>query len=110
MPSRRQVRMMRTAISPRLATRREPIIASHPVDGSMFGQIDLARREGEAETQHVTGLPRLDDPVVPKSGGRVIGRALLLELRPGLAVDPVDLRLVRAAAGQARAAQVGDDG
>src|SRR5277367_3323616 len=108
MPSRRQVRMMRTAISPRLATSREPIIASHPVDGSMFGQVDLARSQREAETHHVPRLPRLDDSVVPEPGGRIIGRALGLELSPRLAVDPRDLGVVRGFASQAGAAQVGE--
>ncbi len=62
---RLQVRMMRTAISPRLAIRREPIIASHPVDGSVFGQVDLAGGQRQAKPKHVAGLPRLDDAVVP---------------------------------------------
>src|SRR5688572_18072801 len=75
-PRRRAVRMMRRAISPRLAMSRESIIALHPEqaearalgDGGVEGG-------GEGQPQDVAGLGRVDHPVVPEPSGGVVGVA-----------------------------------
>ena len=72
----------------------------------MPGQVDLAGGDRKAQAQHVAGLGRLDDAIVPEPGGGVIGRALLLELAARLAVEPFDLGLVGIAARMAGASAV----
>src|SRR3954451_11459533 len=81
MPIARSVRITRTAISPRLATRTVSNIRhSHPEDAVA----ELAQRRvgarGEGETEHGAGLRGVDDAVVPEAGGGVVGMALVLVL------------------------------
>src|SRR5262245_19677151 len=80
-PSRLAVRMIRQAISPRLATRslwnRRASKTSHPEDAEAGG---LGRRRvhagGERQAEHGAGVGWIDDAVVPDAGGGVIRVAL----------------------------------
>src|SRR3954466_4449941 len=81
MPIARRVRITRTAISPRLATRTvSNIRSSHPEDAVA----ELAQRRvgarGEGETEHGAGLRGVDHAVVPEAGGGVVRVALVLVL------------------------------
>src|SRR4051812_35226758 len=92
MPIARSVRITRTAISPRLATSTVSNIRSppgtfgaespesHPEDAvaQLAERRVGARREGE--TEHGAGLRRVDDAVVPETGGGVVRVALVLVL------------------------------
>ena len=104
--------MMRQAISPRLAIRRESNIAG-PLTSGRRGTArsagGLGGGECEAQADHVAGLGGLDDAVVPQARGRVIGIALLGELGPRRAIDLGDLGVVGARL-QAAAPQVGQHG
>src|SRR4051812_29701752 len=63
-PSTRQVRAMRTAISPRLAM--SSFMASHAKHAVAARAADLRRRHRrEREPQHVARVAGIDDPVVP---------------------------------------------
>src|SRR5512145_661823 len=102
-------RMMRSAISPRFATSSVEIglgvglTAASPVAGTPFVRTpaqrapqsscfshpeDAVRRRGdrgvgggcEAHAEDPAGVDRVDHPVVPQAGGRVVRRALLLVL------------------------------
>src|SRR3954452_11868023 len=107
MPIARSVRMTRTAISPRLATRtvsnivstppevlyrpkvrsprgplppESPSRGSHPEDAvAEFAQRCVGAR-GEGETEHGAGLRGVDHAVVPEAGGGVVRVALVLVL------------------------------
>src|SRR3954447_727072 len=77
----RRVRITRTAISPRLATRTvSNIRRSHPEDAVA----ELAQRRvgarGERQTEHGAGLRGIDHAVVPEAGGGVVRMALVLVL------------------------------
>src|SRR6516165_9433254 len=95
MPRRRAVRTTRRAISPRLATRREPIIVSHPeyAEARRFGngRVQAGR---DRQAQYVAGLDRVDDPVVPQPGAGMVGIALFLV---ALANRRLECRLLRCA-------------
>src|ERR1700710_1568362 len=106
MPSRRSVRITRTAISPRLATRTVENTLTTPASNaggvagtagdafdSAWGALHpedavgdrLQRRVGgggQGEPEHVAGVPGVDDPVVPQPRGRVVRVALVLVLGP----------------------------
>src|SRR4051812_2596731 len=91
-PSPRRGRMTRAPLSPRVATRTVSNICSvtvvplHPED-AVAGRFGIALRNGrvgaggEGEPEHLAGLERVDDAVVPQPRGRVVGVALLLVLR-----------------------------
>src|SRR6476619_4760375 len=81
--------MMRTAISPRLATSRQSkrglvrseLMPSHPEDAvARRRQRCAARSRREPQAEHSAGIGRIDNAVVPEPGGGVIRRALLLVL------------------------------
>src|SRR4051794_37847787 len=77
----RSVRITRTAISPRLATRTVSNIRhSHPEDAvAELAQRRVgARRQGQPE--HGAGRGGVDHAVVPEPGGGVVGMALVLVL------------------------------
>src|SRR2546426_1039647 len=98
MPKRAQVRMTRTAISPRLATSTERIgrgelmkrtvKSLHPVHGTRTGHRQLHRADREAKSEHVARVRRLDQAVVPQPRRAVVGIGLLVE-------HLAQLRLVR---------------
>src|SRR5579862_612388 len=85
MPSRSRVAMIRTAISPRLAIRTLLKVVpgtgtSHPED-AVAGRLERGaggRRQREPEDP--AGAGRVDDPVVPQPGGRIVRVALVLVL------------------------------
>src|SRR5580700_4113456 len=85
MPSRSRVRMIRTAISPRLAIRTLLKLfagtgASHPED-AVAGRLERGvGGRGQREPEDPAGAGRVDDPVVPQPGGRVVRVALVLVL------------------------------
>src|SRR6478609_6643523 len=90
MPSRWAVRMMRTAISPRLAIRIRT--ALHPVhDAGARPARVLPGREREAQTEHVPRIDGIDEPVVPEPGCRVVGVGLRRVLRTDLRAQLLDL-------------------
>src|SRR6267378_4017197 len=80
-PMVRSVRMTRTAISPRLAIRTvSNAISSHPEHA--IGN-RLERRlpdDRKREPQHGSGIGRIDHPVVPEPGGRIVRVALVFIL------------------------------
>src|ERR1700739_956236 len=79
MPIARAVRMIRQAISPRLAIRRLWIIALHPEHAERWAFGDGGvEAGGEAEPQHVAGLDGIDDAVVPQVRGGVPWAAFVL--------------------------------
>src|SRR5690242_16032068 len=103
MPISRSVRMTRTAISPRLATRtvsntvtapnrgyarkttrtyvrKSPWRPSHPEDAVADVVEGGAGAGGQRETEHAAGVGGVDHAVVPEPGGGVVGVALLLVL------------------------------
>src|SRR5690348_5828759 len=82
MPSRRRVRITRTAISPRLATKTVSNISSHPEDavGDRSQRGMRAYRKSKADTR--SGVNRVDDAVVPQPRRRIVGVALVLVLGP----------------------------
>src|SRR5512143_2942567 len=64
-PNRRQVRMMRLAISPRLATSTRLITASHPIHAVAACALDrLVVDHAQADGQHRARVARVDDAVV----------------------------------------------
>src|SRR5882762_1205561 len=79
------VRMIRQAISPRLATRslwkRRADDTSHP-ENAEAGRLRRRRIHagGERQSQHGAGVGRIDDAVVPDARARVVGMTLLLVL------------------------------
>jgi hypothetical protein len=76
------VRMMRTAISPRLATSTFVMVVmrSHPEDAvAGVGHRDTGD-DVEGEAEHVAGLRGLDHAVVPEPRGGVVGAALAFVL------------------------------
>src|SRR5690606_21587894 len=101
---RRSVRMIRTAISPRLATStaggspvrqagacpRGPVVVivnlssdtvgSHPEDAVAHGLQRCAAGGRQAQAEHGAGVRGVDHAVVPQPGGGVVGFALLLVL------------------------------
>src|SRR6478736_4456784 len=101
MPSRRSVAMIRQAISPRLAMRTLSIFpglpsgprrgatseessvmyGSHPEDAVARLVLGRAKAHVQGESEHVAGLCRLDDAVVPQARCGVVGAPLLLVLR-----------------------------
>src|SRR4029450_8847542 len=84
-PMRLAVRMIRQAISPRLAinslSKGRPVDTSHPEDTEP-GRLGRRRVEtgGEREAEHRAGLRGIDHAVVPQPRGGVIGMALLFVL------------------------------
>src|SRR5580704_18545015 len=85
MPSRSRVAMIRTAISPRLATR--TLLKLFPGTGTSHPEDAVAGRlergvggHGQREPEDPAGVGRVDDPVVPQPGGRVVRVALVLVL------------------------------
>src|SRR5699024_8605812 len=98
-PSRRSVRITRTAISPRLATRTVsnkligPLLpalrsgagdasASHPENPVRHRIQRCVRRDRQRQPEHIACLPGVDHPVVPDAGGRVVRVPLVLVLVP----------------------------
>src|SRR5260221_8632304 len=89
MPSRAQVRMTRSAISPRLAMRTEPMGRGlkrsdtgkilHTIDGARAGDRRLHRADRETESEHVARVGGIDQAVVPESRRAVIGSGLFIE-------------------------------
>src|SRR3954451_1935592 len=64
-PSRRQVRMILTAISPRLATSTLVITASHPVHAVAAGAVDrLIIDRAETHAENGACVAWIDDPIV----------------------------------------------
>src|SRR5262245_22921550 len=100
-PMRLAVRMIRQAISPRLAinslSKGRPVDTSHPEDAEA-GRLGRRRVEAgrEREAEHRAGVGRVDHAVVPQPRGGVIGMALLLVLL-------ADRRLERPVVGRAPA-------
>src|SRR5262245_21502042 len=93
MPSSRQVRNTRRAISPRLATRTfrivftrgpgafAPMTRLHPEDAEARRARNLRGVDGgEGESEHGAGVAGVHDPVVPQPGGGVEGERLALDL------------------------------
>ena len=95
MPISRSVRITRTAISPRLATRTVSNIAAHlspiPALMAMSAGFTCGRRHSrppptgrsrtpKGEAEHGAGLRGVDHAVVPQAGGGVVGVALRLVL------------------------------
>src|SRR3546814_1087428 len=105
MPIAFAVRMIRRAISPRVAMRRDDIMTSTPpppscgrspspcrgglcsafLSSSHPEQAEARVRGdrgieagGNGEAEHVAGLDRVDDPVVPQPGGGVVRIAFVL--------------------------------
>src|SRR5277367_2349121 len=82
MPMRRAVRAMRQAISPRLAIssvrNMRPSHAEH-AEARWFDR--GVQGSGQREAQHAPLVDRIDDAVVPKSRGGVVGIALAFVLR-----------------------------
>src|SRR5579863_2607158 len=85
MPSRSRVAMIRTAISPRLAIRTLLKVfpgtgTSHPED-TVAGRLERgAGGHRQREAEDAAGAGRVDDPVVPQPGSRVVRVALVLVL------------------------------
>src|SRR4051812_7883896 len=95
MPIDRSVRMTRTAISPRLATRTVSNTPLTPLSGQPWrpqrppshaedAVADVLERRvgagGQGQTQHGAGVGGVDDAVVPEPGGGVVGVSLVLVL------------------------------
>src|SRR3954453_20825050 len=88
-PSRAQVRMTRSAISPRLAIRTErmgrgelsrgTVEILHPVDGADAGHRRLRGADREAQRQHLAGIGRVDQAVVPQPRRAIIWVGLVVE-------------------------------
>src|SRR3954471_6824136 len=79
-PSRRQVRMILTAISPRLATSTRVITTSHPVHAVAAGAFDrLVVDRAETHPENRARVAWIDDPVVADTPRH--------EQRKGLAFD-----------------------
>src|SRR5919107_1422857 len=84
-PRRLAVRMMRQAISPRLAMRTEgrlsftialfPLHSEDAEAGLRHRRVERCRKRQSQDTSRLGGQ---DDPVVPESGCGIIGAALLL--------------------------------
>src|SRR5690554_6718416 len=81
MPSSRQARRTRTAISPRLAIRILWKVFTAP-PGSHAKNAEPALEAGrvqgyrQGQCKHMARFRRIDDPVVPQAGGGVIRAAL----------------------------------
>src|SRR5918993_3883212 len=75
---------MRTAISPRLATRTLPKVVgftgSHPEDAVGRRGHRRVRGDREPHTEDAARVDRVDHAVVPQPRGGVVGRALALVL------------------------------
>src|SRR5215217_2554003 len=88
MPRRRAVRMMRQAISPRLAIRTLLIIASHPEDAvRRFAGISAAGGGAQRQSEHLACIGRVDHAVVPKSRTGIGRVALRLVLPPDVIAE-----------------------
>src|SRR5262245_58343489 len=104
-PMRLAVRMIRQAISPRLAissfSKGRPVDTSHPEDAEA-GRLGRRRIEagGEREAEHRAGVRGVDHAVVPQARGGVIGMALLFVLL-------ADRRLERFVVGRGPASALG---
>src|SRR6476646_3834663 len=104
-PMRFAVRMIRHAISPRLAinslSKRRTSVTSHPEDAEARG-LGWRRIEpgGKREAQHHARIGGVDDAVVPQPRGGVIWVSLLLVLL-------ADRRLERLVVGRAPGAALG---
>src|SRR5690242_19060261 len=79
-PAARQARMTRRAISPRLATRTEWKVMSHPEEPETGLRGRDARGHLQAHREDSSGVDGVDDAVVPQPRGRVVGGALGVEL------------------------------
>src|SRR6476620_5269056 len=84
MPISRSVRITRTAISPRLATRtvsnmRGPLHPEDAVADVFEGRVGAG---GQGEAEHGAGLGGVDHAVVPEPGGGVVRMTLVLVLLP----------------------------
>src|SRR5688500_6665805 len=81
MPRARAERMIRSAISPRLATSRVLLVMSHPEDavGGIGERAGLCG-DREPHAEHPAGVSGVDDAVVPQPGGGVVRRPLPLVL------------------------------
>src|ERR1700761_9771141 len=95
MPSARSVRMTRTAISPRLATRtlRNTNESSHPEDAVANGGERRVARRGQRQPEDPPRIRRVDHPVVPQPRGRVVRVALRLVLVPDGLLERLFLRV-----------------
>src|SRR5580692_10818076 len=76
------VRMMRRAISPRLATKRQLIvISSHPERAEVGAAAHFSVvRAGQGDADYGAGIPGVDDAVVPHPARREQRRGLLFQL------------------------------
>src|SRR6201987_4290818 len=94
MPSARSVRMTRTAISPRLATRtlRNTNESSHPEDAVADGGERRVARRRQGQPEDPPLVRRVDHPVVPQPRGGVVRVALRLVLVPGGLLERLFLR------------------
>src|SRR5512139_528504 len=82
-PRSRAALMIRSAISPRLATSRvEMVMSSHPEDAVRRRGDRGVGGSGEAHAEHAAGVDRVDHAVVPQPRGGVVRRALRLVLLP----------------------------
>src|SRR5580692_8349843 len=90
-PSRAQVRITRSAISPRLAIRTERIGRGelrnctagilHPVHGALAGRWWFHRTNRQTEREYIARVGRLDKAVIPEPRRAIIGVRLLVEHR-----------------------------
>src|SRR5271167_3329418 len=80
MPSRRSVRIMRTAISPRFATRTVSNIALHPKHAVGHRFQRRVCTNGQSEAEHISSIEWIDDAIVPEASGGVVGVSLLFVL------------------------------
>src|SRR3954466_9686210 len=83
-PMARNVRMTRTAISPRLATRTVSkvweVISSHPEDAVGHGLQRSLCNDRKCQADHRSGVGGIDDAVVPQPCRGVVRVALVLVL------------------------------
>src|SRR5690349_15901987 len=63
--------------------------ALHPEHAELALLRRRVLRDRKAEPEHVAGFGGVDDAVVPKPRGRIIGAALMLELREDRRLEPL---------------------
>src|SRR5579862_4955045 len=84
MPSRRAVRKMRQAISPRFATSRvlitAPLPRLHPEHAERRALVRRVAHRRERQRQHPPRVGGIDDAIVPQPRRRIVGMSLALVL------------------------------
>src|SRR5258708_35813642 len=85
MPSAESVRMIRTAISPRLAIRTAENIGSHPEDAVADRLQRCVVGGGQGQAEDAAGVRRAEGPALPDPGGRRIPGARVVQAPAGLA-------------------------